>query len=125
MNKNFRRVLNLHFISRYFIQSLRRVVSQLKFSSPDVEIPKLMLWSGHDTTVLPFLASFGSSVWNSKWPPYATVVALEVKSISQIGTFSLMVEIIKMFKMTYSLLLNPSIRNNSTELLNVNISIII
>jgi hypothetical protein len=44
-------------------------------------IPKLALFSGHDTTLIPLLASLGPKVWNEKdWPPYASMMILEVRA---------------------------------------------
>lgn len=43
-----------------------------------------ILWSAHDSTVAPFLATFGEQMWNatgdygSSFPPYASMVVLEV-----------------------------------------------
>lgn len=69
-----------------FFRDLRRIISDLvgyhchstlSSNSASTVPPKLYIWSGHDTTVLPFLASFGPTVWDSKWPPYASLIALE------------------------------------------------
>jgi len=38
--------------------------------------PKLVVWSGHDTTLLPILLAF--DVWDGDWPPYASVIGFEV-----------------------------------------------
>jgi len=47
--------------------------------------PKLALFSGHDTTIMPLLASLGPKLWNdTDWAPYASMFIIEV---SQIHTF--------------------------------------
>ncbi|KAL3795880.1 hypothetical protein HJC23_002151 [Cyclotella cryptica] len=41
--------------------------------------PKLALFSGHDTTLMPILATLGQDVWSgSEWAPYASMVLIEV-----------------------------------------------
>jgi hypothetical protein len=45
-------------------------------------IPKLALFSGHDTTIMPLLASLGPNLWNDKdWAPYASMLLIEVHEI--------------------------------------------
>jgi hypothetical protein len=40
---------------------------------------KFALFSGHDTTIMPLLASLGPRVWDrNDWPPYASMVLIEV-----------------------------------------------
>lgn len=42
--------------------------------------PKLALYSGHDSTIMPLLASLGPNLWNdTEWAPYAAMVLLEVR----------------------------------------------
>jgi hypothetical protein len=42
--------------------------------------PKLAVFSGHDTTIMPLLASLGPNVWNdTQWPPYASMMIIEVR----------------------------------------------
>ena len=41
---------------------------------------RLALFSGHDTTLLPLLISLGSNVWNGEWPPYASMMIIEVRA---------------------------------------------
>ena len=49
-----------------------------------IELNKLALYSGHDTTIIPLLASLG--VWNNTaWPPYASMVALELHEMNVDG----------------------------------------
>lgn len=43
--------------------------------------PKLAVFSGHDTTIMPLLASLGENLWNeTDWPPYASMFIIEVSS---------------------------------------------
>ena len=53
-----------------------------QFDSPEsTPGPKLALYSGHDTTIMPLLASLGANLWNdTDWPPYASMVLIEVSS---------------------------------------------
>ena len=44
-------------------------------------IPKLALFSGHDTTIMPLLATLGPDLWGDKdWAPYASMVLIEVST---------------------------------------------
>jgi hypothetical protein len=48
------------------------------------ELNKLAVFSGHDTTIVPLLASLG--VWNdSAWPPYASMVVIELHEMNVDG----------------------------------------
>ena len=40
---------------------------------------RLALFSGHDTTILPLLVSLGPDVWDGEWPPYASMMIIEVQ----------------------------------------------
>jgi ubiquitin-like domain-containing CTD phosphatase 1 len=42
---------------------------------------KLALFSGHDTTLAPLLVSLGPNVWNGEWPPYASMLIIEIHEI--------------------------------------------
>ena len=45
----------------------------------DSDAPKLAIFSGHDTTLMPLLASIGPKLWNEEdWPPYASMLLIEV-----------------------------------------------
>jgi Histidine phosphatase superfamily (branch 2) len=49
-------------------------------SSGDSPAPKFALFSGHDTTIIPLLASLDPGLWNSTdWAPYASMVLIEVR----------------------------------------------
>eukprot|EP00923_Selenidium_pygospionis_P038577 GHVN01067210.1.p1 GENE.GHVN01067210.1~~GHVN01067210.1.p1 ORF type:complete len:695 (+),score=76.36 GHVN01067210.1:7954-10038(+) len=48
---------------------------QAKLDEPP---PALALFSGHDTTVMPFLASMGKDVFSGTWPPYASIIVFEL-----------------------------------------------
>lgn len=44
--------------------------------------PKLALFSGHDTTLMPILATLGEEVWNGEeWAPYASMIQVEIHEI--------------------------------------------
>jgi hypothetical protein len=38
---------------------------------------RLVLYSGHDDTLMPLLAALGGSVWDGRWSPYAAVLLIE------------------------------------------------
>ena len=45
-------------------------------------IPKLALFSGHDTTLMPILATLGDDVWDgTEWAPYASMIQIEIHRI--------------------------------------------
>lgn len=51
--------------------------------NPDDRQPppnRLALFSGHDTTILPLLVTLGPDVWDGQWPPYASMMIIEVSS---------------------------------------------
>lgn len=44
---------------------------------------KLALFSGHDTTIMPLLASLDPALWaDDDWPPYASMVLIEVHEVN-------------------------------------------
>lgn len=44
--------------------------------------PKLALFSAHDTTILPILATLGQAVWDGEeWAPYASMIVIELHDI--------------------------------------------
>jgi len=48
--------------------------------------PKLALFSGHDTTIMPLLASLGPKLWNdTDWAPYASMFIIEVHELIDVG----------------------------------------
>ena len=62
---------------------LREIMEDLKYcnNSPTrtIDEPKLLIYSGHDTTLLPVMCAL--NIYDGNWPPYASYVTLEfVKS---------------------------------------------
>lgn len=45
------------------------------------EPAKLALYAAHDTTIMPLLASLGPDVWDGEWPPYASMMSLEIHQV--------------------------------------------
>jgi ubiquitin-like domain-containing CTD phosphatase 1 len=43
---------------------------------------KLALFSGHDTTIIPLLASLGPKVWDGQWPSYASMMLIEIHEVN-------------------------------------------
>lgn len=39
---------------------------------------KFVLLSGHDTTLIPFLAAVAPAAWDMGWPPYAALATIEL-----------------------------------------------
>ncbi|EEA06147.1 histidine acid phosphatase [Cryptosporidium muris RN66] len=50
-------------------------------------VPKFILWSGHDTTIIPTMAAI--KVWDKKWPPYASSFIIELYRGSQNETLNI------------------------------------
>ena len=50
---------------------------------PQRRIPKMAIFSGHDTTIIPLLASLDA--YDNKWPSYASMVILEIHNINLDG----------------------------------------
>jgi Histidine phosphatase superfamily (branch 2) len=50
-------------------------------SSTTVTPAKLALFSGHDTTLMPLLASLGPDVWDGQWAPYAASLIIEIHAV--------------------------------------------
>lgn len=49
-------------------------------------IPKLALFSGHDTTIMPLLATLGPDLWGDKdWAPYASMLLIEIHEMVEDG----------------------------------------
>eukprot|EP01056_Protomagalhaensia_sp_Gyna25_P005809 Protomagalhaensia_sp_Gyna_25__5808@NODE_857_length_2507_cov_158_233793_g677_i0_p1_GENE_NODE_857_length_2507_cov_158_233793_g677_i0NODE_857_length_2507_cov_158_233793_g677_i0_p1_ORF_typecomplete_len627_score55_96His_Phos_2/PF00328_22/3_8e30_NODE_857_length_2507_cov_158_233793_g677_i02962176 len=59
-----------------------RIDSQIRMGEADSSNPwdgkRLVLYAGHDTSVMPFLAALGGTVFDGKWPPYASEVIIEL-----------------------------------------------
>lgn len=56
---------------------LPQMVSELRNPAP-----QLALFSGHDTTILPILATLGEKVWDgSQWAPYASLLSIEIHAV--------------------------------------------
>jgi len=45
------------------------------------DIPVLLLYSGHDTTLMPILATLGENVWDGTWSPYASMLVIETYAV--------------------------------------------
>jgi hypothetical protein len=50
-------------------------------SSSDMPPPKLALFSGHDTTLMPILSTLGDKVWSGEWSPYASMLQIEIHEV--------------------------------------------
>lgn len=49
---------------------------------------KFVLISGHDNTLMPLLAAITPEAWDREWPPYASLLSLELLRISPDGNSS-------------------------------------
>lgn len=58
------------------------IIKHHRFKTQDHTNPwdakKLVLYAGHDTSIMPFLAALEGSVFDKKWPPYASEVVIEL-----------------------------------------------
>ena len=53
------------------------------YTFSEVTPPKLALFSGHDTTLMPILATLGQDVWSGlEWSPYASMLLIELYEMS-------------------------------------------
>lgn len=58
------------------------IVDSSHSPSPSAPLPKLALFSGHDTTLMPMLATLGDKVWSgTEWAPYASIILIEIHEI--------------------------------------------
>ena len=58
------------------------ILPQMENEVGSGKAPKLSLFSAHDTTVLPILATLGEEVWDGEeWAPYASMIVIEVHDI--------------------------------------------
>jgi len=62
---------------------MKNINPHLKDDDDDtIAAPKLALFAGHDTTLMPLLASLGPNLWNNTdWPPYASMLLIEIHEL--------------------------------------------
>lgn len=61
----------------------KSILPQLELNEP---APKLALYSAHDTTIMPLMATLG--VWDEKeWAPYSSLMVIELHQVSQKDIF--------------------------------------
>lgn len=59
------------------------IVDSTNHPSSGTPPPKLALFSGHDTTLMPILATLGDKVWSgTEWAPYASMVQIEIHEMN-------------------------------------------
>jgi ubiquitin-like domain-containing CTD phosphatase 1 len=58
------------------------IVNKTRNGENSTTPPKLALFMGHDTTILPLLISLSSNLWDGKWAPYAAMMNIEVSAVS-------------------------------------------
>ena len=59
------------------------IVDSANHPSSGTPPPKLALFSGHDTTLMPILASLGDKVWDgTEWAPYASMIQIEIHEMA-------------------------------------------
>jgi len=66
------------------IQAVVQEQRNVPNSVPPRPVPKLALFSGQDTTLIPLLASLGW-VYDERWPPYASMLLIEIHEINLDG----------------------------------------
>jgi len=58
------------------------VDSTLTLQEGSSPLPRLHIISGHDTTLMPILATLGEEVWDgTDWSPYASMIQIEIHQI--------------------------------------------
>ncbi len=63
------------------MDNIDHVIDPKAHSSSSHTAAKFSLFSGHDATIMPLLATLGPRVWEaSEWPPYASMVLIEVRT---------------------------------------------
>jgi len=63
------------------VSTWQNIIPQMK-SEVRSPPPTLALFSGHDTTILPILASLGENVWDGQtWAPYASMIVMEIHKV--------------------------------------------
>jgi len=61
------------------LQKRYNAMGKIKTNDPP---PKLAIFSAHDTTILPILATLGEEMWDGKdWAPYASLMVIELHDI--------------------------------------------
>jgi len=72
-------------MSHLWFDILRFVNKAATTTSPTdmlhAKIPRFVLFSGHDTTIMPLLVSLG--IWDGKWAPYASMWNMELYHIEE------------------------------------------
>lgn len=59
------------------LQTMEELIDRAAHLGPGGEaLPRVWLWSGHDTTIIPVLLMLGQDV--SRWPPYSSSVVRSV-----------------------------------------------
>eukprot|EP01083_Nonionella_stella_P037134 101242_1 len=72
-------------IPSFPIDSWKELIPELEFAKKEIS-PKLALFSGHDGTLLPLLATLGQNVYNGEdWSPYASMILIELYSVETDG----------------------------------------
>lgn len=54
------------------LQTMEDLIDEAARQAPGAEGPRMWLWSGHDTTIIPVLLMLGQDV--ARWPPYTSSV---------------------------------------------------
>jgi ubiquitin-like domain-containing CTD phosphatase 1 len=68
--------------SEYAKLGMENIAPWLEEEDLKVDFPKLAVFAGHDTTIMPLLASLGPELWNdTDWAPYASMLVIEVRSM--------------------------------------------
>jgi ubiquitin-like domain-containing CTD phosphatase 1 len=58
------------------------IVNKTRDDEMNMSPPKMALFMGHDTTILPLLISLSTDLWDGKWAPYAAMMNIEVSAVS-------------------------------------------
>ncbi|KAH8741804.1 hypothetical protein FG386_001378 [Cryptosporidium ryanae] len=74
---------NINNTHSFLIKPLCDKYNETKLNNTiQVNTPKFILFSGHDTTIIPTLASL--KLWDNHWPPYASTFIIEIYKKSNV-----------------------------------------
>jgi hypothetical protein len=62
------------------MRNILPIVNKTRDGENNLTPPKLALFMGHDTTILPLLISLSPDLWDGKWAPYAAMMIIEVSA---------------------------------------------
>lgn len=80
----------------------------------------LSIFSGHDSTITPLLISLGPNVWDGIWPPYASMIIIELHAINIDGLSN---KTIYQSNYAFRLIYNGKVITNRIEQCNIDMEL--